>query len=121
MFTNIKDFTEFKAICVKENIEFHTYTVTSEKTLTAVLKSLIRPSLTRITENIRCQGLNLTHCVEIPTHTKYPIYRVTFASGIIYWEKYESHKPTCFRKVPSKYATGSDHRAGRVERFISVE
>ena len=65
IFTNIKNFTEFKefAICVKENIEFHTYAVTSVKTLTIALKSLIQ--LTRISENIRYPdqcGISHTLC-----------------------------------------------------------
>ena len=79
--------------------------ILSEKTLTVVLKDLIRLPLTRISENIKCQDLNPTHCVEIPTHTKYSIYRIMFAPGTtlaqvnhirfienikIYWEKYES-------------------------------
>ena len=65
MFPNIRNFTEFKAICVKENIEFHTYTVTFEKTLIVMLKGMFQlplPTplpLTRISENIRVQGLNL--------------------------------------------------------------
>ena len=79
MFTNIKNFTEFKAICVKGNVEFHTYMITSEKILTVVPKDLIRFLMARISENIRCQGLNLMHYVKILTHTKYAIYRVTFA------------------------------------------
>ena len=109
MFTNIKNFTKFKAICVKGNVEFHTYMITSKK----ILK---RFDATPAHQNKRKHqmSLNLIHCVEILTRTKYPIYRVTFAFGTIlaqinhvrfienikiYWEKYESHKPTiqCFR------------------------
>ena len=48
MFANIKDFTEFKAICIRENIEFHTYILTSEKiikcTLNVVLNQKLNPT-----------------------------------------------------------------------------
>ncbi|KOX69532.1 hypothetical protein WN51_06542 [Melipona quadrifasciata] len=37
MFTNIDDFSEFKTICLKENIEYHTHIINTEKTLTVVL------------------------------------------------------------------------------------
>ena len=113
MFANIKDLTEFKVICINDNIAFHIYTVISEITLTIVLKGLIRLQPTRICENIRCQGLNPIHCAEISTDTKYLIYSVAFAPGTtfaqvnhvrlienvkIYQENYEFHKPTiqCF-------------------------
>lgn len=60
MFTNLlqtnitNDFNDFKFICKKENIEFHTYTVNFEKTTTVVLKGL---PVARICENIESQGL----------------------------------------------------------------
>ncbi|CAD1480416.1 unnamed protein product [Heterotrigona itama] len=59
MFANLNDFAEFKTICQKENIECHTYTVRLEKTTTVYQKSRIKP------------------------HTKYLIYRITFAPGTI--------------------------------------
>ena len=112
MFNNVNNFTEFKTICKKENIEFRTYTIISEKATTVVLKDLIRLPVTR---RYRMSGPKTSFVVtEMPTHTKYPIYRLTFAPGTslsqikhtryiehikIYWEKYENPKPTvhCFR------------------------
>ena len=94
MFANINDFSEFKTICQKENIEYHTYTVSSKKSITVVLKELIKLPEDRICNSIKSQGLNLIECTEIPTHTKYPIYRVHKD-----WEKFESRKLLiqCFR------------------------
>ena len=98
MFANLNDFTDFKIICQKENIEYHTYMVSTEKT-TVIFKGFTRLSEARIC-NI---------CTEIPTHTKYPIYRVIFAFKTslaqinhiryienikIYWEKYAIQ--TCY-------------------------
>ena len=114
MFDNINSFTDLKAICKQENIEYHTYTVSAEKTCTVVLKGLIKLSESKICKSIKNQGLNPIACTEIPTLTRYPLYRVTFAPGTtmaqinnirfiehikIYWEKFESGKPTiqCFR------------------------
>ena len=31
MFANINDFSEFKTICLKENIQYHTHTINTEK------------------------------------------------------------------------------------------
>ena len=109
MFQNIIDFKEFKEICHKENIQYHTYAIQSEKILTVVIKELIKLPDIVITNSLRAQGLTPINCTEIPIHTKYPLYRVTFAPGTtfarvnhcvrfienikIYWEKYESNKP----------------------------
>ena len=72
MFTNLTDFTDFKNICIKESIEYHTYTINTEKTTTAVLKGLIKLPGERIINSIKDQGLKPLHCIEIPTHTKFP-------------------------------------------------
>lgn len=83
MFTNLlqtnitNDFNDFKFICKKENIEFYTYTVNSEKTTTVVLKGL---PVARICENIESQGLKPISCAEIyrPTpnirYTELPLH-----------------------------------------------
>ena len=116
MFENTNHFADFKNICKKENIQYHTYTISTEKTITIVLKGLIKLPVQRISNSnsIKNQGLNPIACTEIPTQTKYPVYRVTFAPGIsiaqinhiryiehikVYWAKFESRKPTiqCFR------------------------
>ena len=76
MFTNINDFFKFKTICLKENIEYHIYTIDTEKTLTVVLKRLIRLSEFEISNNLKSQGLNPMHYTEILIHTKYLIYRI---------------------------------------------
>lgn len=76
MFTNLNDFNDFKIICKNENIEYHTYTISTEKTTTVVLKRLIWLPETKIR-----LGLNSIFCTEIPIHTKYPIYQVIFAPG----------------------------------------
>ena len=84
------------------------------KRFTVVLKGLIKLPGKTITNNLRTQKLTPLNCAEILTHTRYPIYRVTFAPGTslvrinqvrfienikIYWEKYESNRPTiqCYR------------------------
>ena len=107
MFENINYFSDFKSICKQKNTP-------RKKTTTVVFKSLIKLPESRISNSIKNQGLNPIACTEIPTLTKYPIYRITFAPGTsiaqinyircikhikIYWEKFESHKPTiqCFR------------------------
>ena len=107
MFNNVNDFNEFKTICRKENIP-HLH----EKTTIVVLKGLIRLLVTRICQNI--EGQDKTSFVHRNADTKYPIYQLTFAPGTslvqinhiryiehvkIYWEKYETPKPTfqCFR------------------------
>ena len=111
MFDNINSFIDFKAISKQENIK---YSCPKRTTYTVVLKGLIKLPESKICNSIKNQGLNPIACTEIPTLTKYPIYRVTFAPGItmaqinqirfierikIYWEKFESRKPTiqCFR------------------------
>ncbi|CAD1473285.1 unnamed protein product, partial [Heterotrigona itama] len=84
MFSKVSDFNEFKIICQKKkNIEYQTYTINSnhrQKTITVVFKGLIRLTVFRVRESIKNQGLNPLYCAEIVTHTKYPIYRVTFTS-----------------------------------------
>ena len=80
-FINTKDFSNFKAICQKENIEYHTYMISIEKTTTVALKDLIKLPESRICSSIKNQGLNPVSCTEISTHAKYSIYRVTFALG----------------------------------------
>ena len=106
MFVKIKDFTAFKAICINHNNEFHPYTLTSEKTLSVVLKGLIRLPLTRISENIRWPGPKSyklcnyrptpnTSYIELRLRPEPQINHVRFIENIkIYWKKYESHKPT---------------------------
>ena len=108
IFHNIADFNNFEDVCRKENIQFHTFTIASEKILTVVLKSFIKLNEKTILNDIKTQGLKPINCIEIPTHTRYPVYRVTFVPGItlakvnqvrfvenikVYWEKYESRKP----------------------------
>ena len=44
-------------ICQKDNIEYHTFTVNSEKLLIVVLKGLIQLREGRIHENLKNQGL----------------------------------------------------------------
>ena len=114
MFQNLLDFKEFKEICRNDNIQFHTYAIPTEKVLTVVLKGPIKLPEKIIINNLKTQGLTPINCTEMPTHTRYHIYRITFASGTtlarinhvrfienlkIYWEKYESNKPTiqCYR------------------------
>ncbi|CAD1480635.1 unnamed protein product [Heterotrigona itama] len=55
MFSNINDFSDFKTICLTKNIEYHTYTINTEKTLTIVLKGLIRLLELRICNNLKSQ------------------------------------------------------------------
>ena len=81
MFTNITDFNEFKEICKTDNIEYHIYTIGSDKTTTVVLKRFIRLPIDRICESIVSQVLKAVSCIEMPTHTKYSIYRFTFVPG----------------------------------------
>ena len=113
MFTNIKDFTQFKYLSAsKKTLNFRPImSLPTTLTLTLLLIGLIRLSLSRIFENIKCQDLTSTHCAEIPTHSKYSIYRVTLPGIILVqvnhislieniikcWEKFESHKPTIHR------------------------
>ncbi|KAK1131919.1 hypothetical protein K0M31_016066 [Melipona bicolor] len=49
---------DFKNICQKDNVEYHTITINSEKTFTIVLKELIGLSEARICENLKNQGVN---------------------------------------------------------------
>ncbi|CAD1473451.1 unnamed protein product [Heterotrigona itama] len=91
------DFAEFKTTFQKEYQEYHTYTVSEEKTITVALKGLIKLPEARICNNIKNQGLNSIQCTEIPIQAKHPIYRKSTMSDIlktikIYWEKFESHK-----------------------------
>ena len=114
MFQNISDFKAFKEQCQNEKVRYHTYAISSEKVLTVVLKGLIKIPDKTILHSLKTQGLTPINCTEIPTHTRYPIYRITFAPGTtlakvnhvryienikIYWEKYESKKPIiqCYR------------------------
>ena len=78
MFSNVIDFNEFKEICKTDNIEYYTYIISSDKTTTVVLKGLIRLPIDRICESIESQGLKTVSCREMSTHTKDPIYRITF-------------------------------------------
>ncbi|KOX75859.1 hypothetical protein WN51_13343 [Melipona quadrifasciata] len=59
---------------VKENIQFHTFTITTEKILIVVLKGLIKLNKKTILSNLKTQGLKPLNYTELPTHTKYPIY-----------------------------------------------
>ena len=114
MFLKLEDFKEFKELCLTSNIQFHTYALASEKVLTVVLKGLIRFPDKTIISSLKTQGLSPINCTEIPTHTRYPLYRITFAPGTtlarvnhvrfienlkVYWEKFESKKPViqCYR------------------------
>ena len=114
MFHNITDFSNFKEVCLKENIQFHTFTIATEKMFTVVMKGLIQLSEKTIMNNLKTQGLQPLNCIQIPTRTRYSIYRITFAPGTtlakvnqvrfvvnikIYWEMYESKKPAiqCYR------------------------
>lgn len=81
MFNNPEDFNNFKEVCFKENIQFHTFTVSTEKILMVVLKGLIKLPEETILSNIKTQGLYPIDCTELQTHTRYPVYRVTFAPG----------------------------------------
>lgn len=81
MFVNQKSYIDFKAICVKENIEFRPYTISSEKTMSIVLKGLIHIPVARINKNLKSQELSLTHWAEMPTHTKYAICRNQIRAG----------------------------------------
>ena len=114
VFQNLGDFLSFKEICQNDKIQYHTYSIPTEKVLIVVLKELIKlPSKTIINE-LKTQGLKPLTCAEIPAPTKYPIYRISFAPGTtlakvnhtryvhnikIYWEKFESKRPTiqCYR------------------------
>lgn len=82
MFHNIAEFNNFEDVCRKENIQFHRFTIAFEKILTVVLKGLIELNEKTILNNLRSQGLKLINCIKIPTNTRYPVYRVTFVSGI---------------------------------------
>ena len=110
---SLEDFKEFKELCLTSNIQFHTYALVSEKVLT-VVKGLIRFPDKTIISSLKTQGLSPINCTEIPTHTRYPLYRITFAPGTtlarvnqvrfienlkVYWEKFESRKPViqCYR------------------------
>ena len=58
IFQNIKDFKEFKELCRKDNIQFHTYI---EKVLIVVLKGLVKLPDRTIINNLKRQGLNPLH------------------------------------------------------------
>ena len=113
-FYNIPDFNDFKELCRAENIQYHTYSIQTERPITVALKGLIKLPAKIITNNLKSQGLNPLNCVELPTSTRYPIYRVTFAPGTtiakinhtrfienvkVYWEKFETRRPIvqCYR------------------------
>ena len=98
-------------------MSIHTYSIAAEKVLTVVLKGLIKLPSKTIINDLKAQGLNPLTCTEIPAPTRYPIYRITFAPGTtltkinhvrfvqnlkIYWEKFDSRKPTiqCYRCHP---------------------
>ena len=81
MFTNLNDFTEFKKICQKDNIEHHTYTVDTQTTI-VVLRRFIKFPVSRICENIKDQGFNPIHCTEILTHTKYNTRSIELPSNV---------------------------------------
>ena len=114
IFQHVEDHKDFIEICRNDKIQFHTYSIPSEKVLTVVLKGLIRLPDKTIINSLKTQGLNPLSCTEIPTHTKYPLFRITFAPGTtiakinhvrfienlkIYWDKYESKRPViqCYR------------------------
>ena len=73
MFHNISNFKEFKDICRNDNIQYHTYVISTEKVLIVVLKGLIKFPEKTIINNLRTQGLISLNCAEIPTHISYPI------------------------------------------------
>lgn len=70
MLININDFSESRTICLKENIEYYTYTINTEKILTVVLKELIHLPELRISNNLKSEGLNPIHCVQIQIRGK---------------------------------------------------
>ena len=80
-FQSLPDFSHFKDVCRKEGIQFHTFSLPTEKTLTVVPKGLIKLHDKIILDNMNSQGLHSITCTELPTHTKYPIYRITFVPG----------------------------------------
>ena len=108
-FQNIEDFKEFKELCQLDNVQYHTYSISTEKVLTVVLKGLVKFPEKTIINDLKIQGVNPIDCTEIPISIRYPIiYRVTFAPGTtlarvnhvrfiknikIYWGKYETRKP----------------------------
>ena len=60
--TNI-NFSEFKTICLKDNIKYHNCTINSEKTLTVVLKRLFHLPELRICNSLKSQHQNPVHCM----------------------------------------------------------
>lgn len=80
MFQNT-DFSIFKEVCRRQNIQYHTFTLSTEKILTVVLKGLIKLNKKVILHNLKTQGLKAINCTELSTHTKYPVYKVTFMPG----------------------------------------
>ena len=72
MFQEIEDFVNFKDICRKQGIQFHTFTLSSEEILTVVVKGLIKLEPKIILNNLKTQGLKPIDCTEISTHMKYP-------------------------------------------------
>ena len=114
MFDNINSSTDFKAICKQENIEFHTYTVSAEKTCTVVLKELIKLPESRIYNSIKNQRLNacIIACTKIPTLTRYPIYRVTFVTTNKTHQIYRTHTGKNLNPANLRYnASAARHMA----------
>ena len=53
MFENTNHFADFKNICKQKNIQYHTYTISTEKIITVVLKGLIKLPVQRISNSIK--------------------------------------------------------------------
>ncbi|XP_043252535.1 proteoglycan 4-like [Colletes gigas] len=110
------DFLATKNLLTDSNIQYHTYSLTAEKTIAVVLKGLPKLPTDEILAEIQAKDLNALCCSElkrkIPSYLA--TYKVIFAKGTTlqqinhvrnvahtraYWEKYNSSRPyiQCYR------------------------
>ena len=66
IFHNLTEYHDFKEVCRKENIQFHIFTVSTEKILTVVLKGLIKLNEKVIINYLKAQALKPINCTELP-------------------------------------------------------
>ena len=79
MFHNITDYSDFKNVCRKQNIQFHTFTVSTKKILTVILKGIIKISDKVIINNPRTKSTKTTRsCLHTPNtrFTGSPLHQV---------------------------------------------
>ena len=110
------NYNSFINMAKKGNLEYHTFSLPEQKSLTMVLKGLEDTTSPEILDELKSKGLNPINCYCLQKNkpTLHPAYKISFPPGTnihdvrkighifhsrIYWEKYNSQKSyiQCYR------------------------